>query len=364
MKKKWLKLVVVGATIGITSGQASALDLFGLLTGLSNAACVKTDPNSFACQLKGWTETANKAKTAYEKIQSVVNGSTEDLAIIGATLAFQPDSMKTLTEQFNKIGQSGTVDKTVEAAQTLGTTLENMKKGSIAGIVSDSDKKLQELEKKIKDLEKGIIPDFTMPNGIIEAQNTANEFTVAADQITGSINIAANTATSQKVVRNEAITKTAAVLSQEDFDVIIENAATQTETAVDIATARITESDNAVSTRAAIQITNKILADAMTLQADQQANLIDALQKNVKVQAFTVQQLSTLVNDQLAETAGNQTTANIELKQAVSDGQNAVFLNQTTLNSLASAINESYGGDSSVLDTTPEASLAKPDVVK
>jgi hypothetical protein len=364
MKKKWLKIAVIGATIGIMSGQASAAGIFDLLTGLANAGCVKDNPNSFGCQFKGWVKVGTDAKTAYEKVQGVINGSPEDLAIIGATLFFQPDSMKTLTEQFNKIGQSGTIEKTVEAAQTLGTTLDNMKKGSIEGIVSESDKKLKELENKIKDLEKGIIPNFKLPNGIIEAQNNANEFTVASGNVTDAIVVATNTATSKKVVQNETITQAAQVYSNGDFDIIIGNAATQTETAADIATARIEESDNAVSTRAAIQITNKILADAMTLQADQQANLIDALQKSVKVQASTVLQLSTLVNDKLAETAGNQTSANIELKQSVLDGQNAVLLNQETLNGLANAIQSSYLNDSTTLDTTPDLSLVTPTTPK
>jgi hypothetical protein len=344
MKKKWLKIMVIGASIGLTSSHAGAIDLaslgsaIGIGDGLASALCPTTpnaaDPTAagtpeagnFFCQLQQWTTVANNAKETYEKTQKIVNGLTGwQYATIAATIATQPGGLKKVTDAFGKITNAGSTKDAVAAAGDASTLLENLSKGKTATDKTDIEKKVEQIQKDIAKYQTIISGASTatsaLSGGLPANQASAQKvkdaataygtvFTVAKAAINGT-----TVDTAKQITANTTVVTVAEKVATTEIEVNGDNSAKNMTNAAKIAATRIKESNNAVSTRAAIQVTNKLLADALTLQADQSANLTSTLQKQASLQAMTVQQMGTMISTQLNKINQEQSDASTKLDE-------------------------------------------------
>jgi hypothetical protein len=378
MKKKWFKIAVIGATIGITSGQASAIDLSGLASvigigdGLSAALCPLTpnaaDPSApgtpeagnFFCQLKNWTSVANSAKDTYEKTQKIVDGLTPwKLATIGATIVSQPNGFQKVTEAFDKIKNSKDPKAAAAAAGEASTLLENLASGKLRTEKTDIEQKVEAIQKTIEGIQNpksGGNPLITASAALAAFKATpSGQNLVAAGKsygtaITETKSILAGLAAEngKAEIANQTFIKSGALVAEET-SVNGENAAKSVKTAGEAEKKWIQASNNAVSTRAAIQVTNQILANAMTLQSDQFANLTSILQKQATLEAMTMQQMGTMISSELNKANQENASAEANLDEIIRNSQvsSELFASQ-----LAGALEELPKTETSV-STTP-----------
>lgn len=336
MKRKWLKIMVIGASIGLTSSQAGAIDLsgvgslldfatsgLGLLCGESpiagpvnplnpTEATTAKNTGSFLCDASKIFDSANKAATTYKEFQEKINGATTaDLLKAGMVFALSPTAR---TEMATKIGAVTTakgVDGVATAVNDVRTQMEAAFKGKTT---KDKDLVQEELARLRKEVFGG--KSSTSPsNGTTVAQAQVLNKTL---QTVGTVNNNANDLNNAQVAQaNESKTgimgTTAAITQLATTEYTNDNTKTAKDNQTQTLTASkkmLQESDQAVSTRATIQVTNKLLANIMLAQSNQSANLISALQKLATASAMTVQQLGTsaqaltLKNDQDLASAG------------------------------------------------------------
>ncbi len=344
MKKKWLKIMVIGVGIGLTSSHAGAIDLgelgsaIGIGDGLASALCPTTpnatDPTAagtpeagnFFCQLQQWTTVANNAKETYEKTQKIVNGLTGwQYATIAATIATQPGGLQKVTDAFGKITNAGSTKDAVAAAGEASTLLENLSKGKTLTEKSDIEKKVDQIQKDIAKYQTIISGASTattnLPGAFSGNSNSTQKINDAVTaygkvfQTANAVVNGSNADTGKQIIANTTTVAVAGQVATTEIEKNGDNSAKNMTNAAKIAATRIKESNNAVSTRAAIQVTNKLLADALTLQADQSANLTSTLQKQASLQAMTVQQMGTMISTQLNKINQEQADASAKLDE-------------------------------------------------
>lgn len=336
MKKKWLKIMVIGASIGLTSSHASAIDLsgvgslldfatsgLGLLCGESpiagpvnplnpTEATTAKNTGSFLCDASKIFDSANKAATTYKEFQEKINGATTaDLLKAGMVFALSPAARTEMGAKISAVTTAKGVDGVATAVDDVRTQMEAAFKGKTT---KDKDLVQEELARLRKEVFGG--KSSTSPsNGVTVAQAQVLNKTL---QTVGTVNNSANNLNNAQVAQsNESKTgimgTTAAVTQLATTEYTNDNTKTAKDNQTQTLTASkkmLQESDQAVSTRATIQVTNKLLANIMLAQSNQSANLISALQKLATASAMTVQQLGTsaqalsLKNDQDLASAG------------------------------------------------------------
>jgi hypothetical protein len=322
MKKKWLKIMVIGASIGLTSSHAGAIDLsgvgslldfatsgLGLLCGDSpiagpvnplnpTEATTAKNTGSFLCDASKIFDSANKAATTYKEFQNKINGATTaDLLKAGMVFALSPQARAELGAKIGAITTANGVDGVSTAVDDVRTQIEAAFKGKTT---KDKDVVQEELTRLRTAVFGGKSPlnTGTGSSGVTGAQTQAiNKTLQTVAGVNNSSNGFINAKTAQQQALNTNIMGTVAAANQLATTEFTND---NTKTAKDNQTQTLTaskkllqESDQAVSTRATIQVTNKLLANIMLAQSNQSANLISALQKLATASAMTAQQLGT-----------------------------------------------------------------------
>ncbi len=362
MKKKWLKIIVIGASISLTSSSASAIDLsglgsildfatsgLGLLCGESpiagpvnplnpTEATTAKNTGSFLCDASKIFDSANKAATTYKEFQNKINGATTaDLLKAGMVFALSPQARTELGAKIGAITTANGVDGVSTAVDDVRTQIEAAFKGKTT---KDKDVVQDELARLRTAVFGGKLPG-SASSSVTAAQAQATNKTL---QTVAGVNNSSNGLNNAQVAQQQEVkTGIMGTVAAANQLATTEFTNDNTKTAKDNQTQTLTaskkllqESDQAVSTRATIQVTNKLLGNIMLAQSNQSANLISALQKLATASAMTVQQLGTasqalsLKNDQDLASAGqiqpqvNQLAATaIELN----NGQLAAFAN-------------------------------------
>jgi hypothetical protein len=336
MKKKWLKIIVIGASIGLTSSHASAIDLsgagnildfltsgLGLLCGESpvagpvnplnpTEATTAKNTGSFLCDASKIFDSANKAATTYKEFQEKINGATTaDLLKAGMVFALSPQARAEMGAKISAVTTAKGVDGVSTAVGDVRTQIEAAFKGKTT---KDKDVVQDELARLRTAVFGGKSP-ASPSSGVTGAQTQAVNKTL---QTVGTVNNSANDLNNAQIAQQQEVkTGIMGTVAAANQLATTEFTNDNTKTAKDNQTQTLTaskkllqESDQAVSTRATIQVTNKLLANIMLAQSNQSANTISALQKLATVSAMTAQQLGTsaqalsLKNDQDLASAG------------------------------------------------------------
>jgi hypothetical protein len=349
MKKKLFKLIVIGASIGLASGQASAIDLSGLtnitnITGaLSEFACPKVadpasdsgglipDASNTFCTIASIGQKVSEFSKKYDEFNTKLNSiNTGDLLRSVAVLATNPKTREDLMTKLGKIGSAegikGVGDAATEAIGDLDKVLQG-KAGEIKiKAVEDAQEKINAWTTKLPG--GGFtfsIPGFTQAQSDKVGKQVSSNLGTAAE-VQGTVESIVNNKTSKEYVANMTVVNAAKEQASTEMTKSFEQAANNVKAVAQIAKTRKTEVDQAVSTRAAIQVTTKLIADAMVMQSEQSATLIGALQKQAMVGAMTAQQLGTLVTQEIQKSQQAFADSNQKLAEAQEEGMTKVSL--------------------------------------
>lgn len=374
MNKKLLRVFGVMATVGVISSQAYAIDLsgvgglldlatsgLGLLCGESpvsgpvnplnptEATTIK-NTGSFLCDASKIFDTANKAATSYKEFQNKINGATTtDFLKAGMVFALNPKAREDMTAKVGSIFSANGVDGVSTAVDGVRTEIESAFKGK-----SSKDRDL--VQEELQRLRTAVFGGTTITKGQAQVlDKTVSAVTGVNINSSGLVN-AQNAQLAEQKVNALGTSTVSGKVATDGFKENTETSRDNQSQSLNASKKMLQESDQAVSTRATIQVTNKLLANIMLAQSNQSANLISALQKLSTQSALTAQQMGEQAQHIYDTKVAENNTSELIKKEIDQNRDVLLAVNDAQIKAFSAALNPTGEGKVTVGGTVQTAS--------